>query len=245
MIKNNFFYIVVIAVAAILIIASFTLLFMTGDQDDNGNHDGTADIDKDIITTTYVPVTSGLVDFNGGSIRVSDSSSPLFGLSIDVPQAATDESVDFEISYADVIETPGLPEDAAVASKMIKIETDGSTIWDKYKTFDKAIEVTLPYDASLVSSNETVRYYVYDEEENVLSSAGFFSHDSTNNTISFYTRTFSSFIAVKLDLKDHEYFGKEYAVDTGFRPKNDGFFIANYGSYLESGGMCMGMTLMR
>ncbi|GAH01247.1 unnamed protein product, partial [marine sediment metagenome] len=69
-----------------------------------------------------------------------------------------------------------------------------------------------------------------------------FSDDSDSNTISFYTRTFSSFVAIKLKVADADYFGNEYSVDTGFRPKEDGFFISNYGSYLESGGMCMGMV---
>lgn len=240
--KKFLFYGGVFAVVAILLIASFYVVFMTGDQDSTGDTDVPADIDKDITTTTYVPVTSGPVGYSGGSINVSDSSSPLFGLNIEVPQAAADETVNFDISYSDITGITGLPEDASVAGKMIKIETDGSTTWDKYKTFDKVIEVTLPYDSSLVSSNETVRFYAYDEENKILSSAGFISHDSTNNTISFYTRTFSSFIAIKLSLADHEYFGKDFSEDTGFRPKNDGFYFQNWGSYIEPDGICMGMV---
>jgi len=240
--KKLLFYSVAIAVAAILIIASFYVVFMMGDQDITGDTDVPADIDKDITTTTSVPVTSGAVDYSGGSINVSDSSSPLFGLNIEVPQAAADETVNFDISYSNITGITGLPEEASVASKMIKIDTDGSSTWNQYKCFDKAIYVTLPYDSSLVSSDETVRYYTYDEENNMLSSAGFFSHDSDSNTISLYTRTFSSFVAIKLKVADADYFGREYSVDTGFRPKEDGFFIANYGSYLESGGMCMGMV---
>jgi len=240
--KKLLFYGGVFAVAAILIIASFYVVFMMGDQDSTGDTDVPADIDKNITTITSVPVTSGSVDYSGGSIKVTDSSSPLFGLNIDIPKEATDDTVNFDISYSDITGITGLPEEASVAGKMIKIETDGSTTWDKYKTFDKAIEVTLPYDSSLVSSNETVRFYAYDEENKILSSAGFISHDSASNTISFYTRTFSSFIAIKLSLADHEYFGKDFSEDTGFRPKNDGFYISNYGSYLASGGICMGMV---
>jgi len=230
----------VIAVAALLLIASFYMVFMRGDKDTVD--DTTTEMDIDMTTTSSVPVTSGSVGFSGGSISVSDSSSPLFGLSIDVPQAATDDTVTFDISYSGITGITGLSEGADAAGKLITIETDGSSTWDKYKTFDKAIEVTLPYDSSLVASNETVRFYAYDEEDHVLSSAGFLSHDSAGNTISFYTRTFSSFIAVKLSVADHEYFGKDFSVDTGFRPKNDGFYINNYGSYLESGGICMGMV---
>lgn len=240
--KKFLFYGIVIAVAAILLIASFYVVFMMGDQDSTGDTYVPADIEQDITTTTYVPVTSGLVGYSGGSINVADSSSPLFGLNIEVPQAAADETINFDISYSNITGITGLPEKASVASKMIKIETDGSTTWDKYKVFDKLIEVTLPYDSSLVTSDETVRYYTYDEENKILSSAGFLSHDSIKNTISFYTRTFSSFIAIKLSIKDHEYFGKDFTEDTGFRPKNDGFYFQNWGSYLEPGGICMGMV---
>ena len=238
--SKTMIFIGVIAVVAILIIASFYVGINNGDQDSDGDNGITKDID--VTTTASIPVTSGSVGSSGGSISVSDSSSPLYGFNIDVPQAAADDTVNFDISYSDITEIAGLTESASIASKMINIETDGSTSWDKYKSFDKAIEVTLPYDSSLVTSNETVRYYTYDEENKILSSAGFISHDSTNNTISFYTRTFSSFIAIKLSLADHEYFGKDFTEDTGFRPKNDGFYISNYGSYLESGGICMGMV---
>ena len=239
--SKNFYFIGVIVVVVIVILASFSILFMTGNKDNINNNDNEI-TNKNLITSDFLPVTSGSVEFNGNIISVSDSSNPLSGLIIDIPQAATDESIDFAISYSDVLEATGLPEKASVAGKMIKIETDGSTDWNKYKTFDKAIEVTLPYDSSLVSSNETVRYYIYDEESNMLSSTGFIAQDTLNHTISFLTRTFSSFVAVKLSLADHEYFGNNFSVDTDFRPKTDGFYIPNEGSYLRSGGICMGMV---
>jgi hypothetical protein len=198
---------------------------------------------EDIINIDdYIPATSGSVSGEGGQVSVSDSTNPLYGLNIEVPKFSADEPIDFEISYTDVTEISGLPEDASIVSKLIKIDTDGSTSWNNYKTFDKEVLVTLPYDPNLILPGETVRFYAYDDEVNALSSAGFISQDTESNTISFYTRTFSSFIAVKLSLKDSEYFDKPYSIDTGFRPKEDGFFIRNYGSYLKTGGICMGMV---
>jgi hypothetical protein len=228
-----------IIIVIILVVSQLNFGPSTVDPD---KKDDTDIPDEDIIKTDdFIPVTSGSVSDDGGQIGVSDSINPLYGLNIEVPKFSVDEPIDFEISYTNVTEISGLPEEASVVSKMIKIDTDGSTSWNKYKTFDKAIIITLPYDPSLVLPDEVVRFYAYDDEVNELSSAGFISQDKESNTISFYTRTFSSFVAIKLSLKDSEYFDKPYSIDTGFRPKEDGFFIRNYGSYIRSGGICMGM----
>ncbi len=241
---NKFYFnnkiIGIIGIAIIIIIILLISIFIMGNQ---GNNEDNSIIDNYNITTTNdIHVTSGSIDFNGGNITVDDKSSPLYGLNINLPQGATYDTVNFDISYSNVTEINGLPETASISSKMISIETEGNEIWNEYKSFNKPIEIILPYDSTLVSENETVRYYTYDEENKILSSAGFNFHDKTNHTISFYTRSFSSFIAVKLSLKDYEYFGKNFSIDTGFRPKTDGFYIGNEGSYLESGGFCMGMV---
>jgi len=189
-----------------------------------------------------IPVLSDSVDYNGGTISVSDSSSPLNGLEIDIPDGATSEEIDFDIGYKDVASLSGLPEGASVASKMITINTDGSSVWDEYKSFEKPATVTLPYDTSKVSSDEVVRFYYYDEASKKLDAAGFLSQDEAEGTITFYSGTFSSFIAIKLNIAADELLGYDYSIDTGFRPKTDGWFIANYGSYLKTGGICLGMT---
>jgi len=196
----------------------------------------------EIETGTATQVISQTVQPSGGTIEIIDNSSPLYGLKIEVPEGAAGEDINVTVSYADITGVSGLSEEASTASKLISIETSGFEIWNKYKVFDKAIELTLPYDAILVSAGEPVRFYYYDEENNVLGSAGFLSQDLTNHTITFYTRTFSKFIAIKLALLVSEMVGTNFTVDTGFRPATDGWFITNYGSYLESGGICMGMV---
>lgn len=195
-----------------------------------------------ITTGSETTATSGVATTTGGTIQVSSASSPLNGLKIDVPAAATEENISFSVSYADVSSVAGLPDQASVASKMIKIATSGSDTWNGYKAFDKAILVTLPYDSSLVTGDAPVSFYAYDEDTQTLEATGFVSQDSANHTISFYTRTFSDFIAIKLAMTIAQLLGENYTVDTGFRAANDGWFIPNYGSYLESGGLCMGMV---
>ncbi len=195
-----------------------------------------------IATGTETNVTSGSIAHDGGTIQVNLVSSPLNGLAIEVPPAATDENISFNVSYADVTSVGGLPEKAAIASKMITVETNGSDAWNESEAFDKAVLVTLPYDPSLVLGDGPVRFYAYDEASRTLEAVGFSSQDDTNHTISFYTRTFSRFIAIELSMTVAELLWVDYSVDTGFRPATDGWYITNYGSYLESGGICMGMV---
>lgn len=233
-----------VAVVSILIIAGFYIGFMLGNEESKkGEETSSSGGNKIIIDSgSFIPVTTGSVGSSGGSISVSDYSNPLYGLDIDIPTAASLETIDFDISYADVSNIEGLPENAEVVGKLIRINTTGSSNWNKYKTFDKAVEVTLPYNSDLVSSDETVQFYSYDEESNTLGSAGMISQDRPSSTISFYTRTFSTFLAIKLVLSAYELLGLDYSIDTGFKPATDGWYITNYGSYLESGGICMGMV---
>ncbi|MEW6222674.1 MAG: hypothetical protein AB1476_05150 [Candidatus Hadarchaeota archaeon] len=195
-----------------------------------------------ITTGDETSVTSGSVSHSGGTMQVTTASSPLNGLEIEVPAAATDENISFNVSYADVSSVTGLPANAAVASKMITIETNGSDTWNESKAFNKAVLVTLPYDPDLAAGDGPVRFYAYDENNKTLEAVGFSSQDNAQNTISFYTRTFSKFVAIELSMTVAELLGSDYSVDTGFRPATDGWYITNYGSYLESGGLCMGMV---
>ena len=232
-----------VAVVAILLVAVFYVGFMMGG---NGGGEVGGGVNKvDITTGDNIPVVTSqsVVDYSGGTISVTDSSNPLYGLKIEVPEAAISisDEVDFDISYADITDISGLPEGASVASKMINIKTDGTDIWNKYKAFDKPCTITLPYDPNIVTNEDSVRFYYYDEENDVLDSTGFISQDKSSDTITFYTGTFSNFTAIEISLAVHEFFGQGYSVDPGFRPATDGWFIENLGSYL-TGGNCLGMT---
>ncbi len=187
-------------------------------------------------------VATQSIGATGGTIQ-ADSSSPLNGLKIKVPEAAVNEPVQLQVSYSDITNISGLPQGASVKSKLITVDTSGSSAWNQYKLFDKPVEVTFPYDSSAINDDENpVRFYWYDERTGKLDSAGFFSQDKNAKTITFLTSSFSSFIAIEIDLQIAQLTGTDYSVDTGFRPATDGWFIPNYGSYLQSGGNCLGMT---
>ena len=194
-------------------------------------------------TGSKVSVASSSVGASGGTIEVTDSSSPLYGLKIVVPEAATTEPVQFDVSYSTVSSVSGLQGQAFVASKMITVSTSGSASWNQFKVFDKPVEVTFPYDANAANNdNSPVRFYWYDGQTGKLDATGFLSEDKTAHTITFLSASFSDFVAIRLDLNFSELLGVNYQVDTGFRPSSDGWFIPNYGSYLTSGGMCLGMV---
>ena len=206
----------------------------------------------DIVTGQKTQTTSQTIGSTGGTIQVTDSLSPLNGLKISVPAAATNEPIRFDVSYSTVSTINGLPSGNEVASKVISIETSGSATFNQYKMFEKPVEVTLPYDSSVTNDdNSPVRFYWYDSQTGKLDSAGFLNENKAAHTITFLTGSFSDFVAVRTLLSNAgSAWGIDVPVDSGFRPARDGWLIPNYGSYLTNpgtaqsttGGFCLGMV---
>ncbi|MGD0817601.1 MAG: hypothetical protein ABR986_04300 [Methanomassiliicoccales archaeon] len=231
----------VVAVVAILVIAGVMAVFilpMKG-TNDTVNRDTTPRI---LTTTAFTSVVSGLIGQAGGIISVNSTGNPLKGLKIEVPNAAAQENISFDIKYANVSSVSGLPAGASIASKMIQIGTSGSSSWNHFKLFDSLVKVTLPYDQSLVTNEKAVRFYHYDEVNHSLESTGYDGQSTANNTITFEASTFSKFVAIEVIMSYFENLNSSLSVDSGFRPATDGWYIPNYGSYLENGGVCLGMT---
>ena len=205
-----------------------------------------------VVSGQKTQVASQSIGATGGTIQVTDASSPLNGLKIIVPEAATSEPIQFQVSYSDISSVNGLPQNTAVASKLISIETSGSAAFNKYKMFDEPVRVTLPYDANEPNDDSNaVRFYWYDSQTSKLDSAGFLNEDKTAHTITFLTGSFSDFVAVRTMLNiTGSMLGIDAQVDTGFRPARDGWFIPNHGSYLwntttnatTTNGFCLGMV---
>ena len=231
----------VIAVVAALIIAGalFVLVLPKKAAEDNVSRDTTPRV---LTTSSFTSAATGTVGQSGGSLGVSSSSSPLKGLKIEVPNGAAPENINFDIKYADVNSVSGLPAGTSIVSKIIQIATSGSSTWNHFKLFDSLVKVTLPYDQTLVTDEKAVRFYHYDDVNHTLESAGYDGQSTANNTITFEASTFSKFVAIEVVMSYFENRNSSVTVDTGFRPANDGWFIPNYGSYLENGGVCLGMT---
>ncbi len=217
--RNPKLIVAVVAVVAILLIASLAVLFWPDDGGDSGSE-------------TIGP--------QGGVLSIT--SGALDGLRIEVPSGASESPVDISVTSEAVDDLPGLPDVGSIASRLITISTDGSNSWNAFKMFEKALTVTLPYDEGLVEDEEAVRFYVYDPARDHFEPTGFITQDRETNTITFQASTFSQFVAVEVAMSLLETAGTSLSVDTGFRPAEDGWFIPNYGSYLESGGLCLGMV---
>lgn len=212
-------------------------------------------------TLSAATLNTSTVGSSGGTITSSD----LTSFTIEVPAGAVGEDITFTVSYAPVTAESGLPTGSATASQIVRIETSGSSDWNDYRTFDLPIKVTLPYTPP-AEGEESVRFYVYNED-GTLEPTGFESIDTTNHTITFYTRTFantspdsvlstlrkrataanttySNYVAAGLDTVIESWFLDGVSLDTGFRAATDGFYIPNYGSYYKKskGGNCLGMV---
>lgn len=197
---------------------------------------------EEIVVTkgSLTQATSKALGASGGTVEVTDASNPLNGLKIEVPETAADETINFTVKYATVTSISGLPQNASVASTLISIETSGSDAWNKYKTFNLPTTVTLPYDPNLITPDCPVRFYSYDEQSKNLESAGFLWENPANHTVTFQTATFSSWLAILLNIPTEHLL--EVLSETGFRPKNDGWYIPNLRSYLGGEGNCLGMS---
>ncbi|MCG7845132.1 MAG: hypothetical protein MIO90_06865, partial [Methanomassiliicoccales archaeon] len=220
--RNTLLIVGAVAVVAILLIASMAVLFWPQGQDGDGGllHEI---IPKIIDTGDFVSAASGTIGSIGGAISINNMANALNGLKIEVPQGALESPVDFAISSAVVTDAEGLPDTGEVVSRMISIDTDGTDDWNLFKMFEKVLTVTLPYDPALVGDEEGVRFYQYDAENERLEPTGFLSQDLAGNTITFNAATFSKFVAVEMAMSLFESMNSSFAVDTGFRPNNDGW----------------------
>jgi uncharacterized protein YfaP (DUF2135 family) len=235
--------IVTLIISAVFVFPGVFPASQQGGDSDNTSQQG------DVVMTIGAmnkAVETG-IGTEGGTISVTDTASPLYGLRIEFPESATTENVNVVVSYADVLDISGLPENNSVASKLIKIETSGSAEWDETKHFQSPILVTLPYEPVENKSEPFVRFYYYDREHQILDSAGFVYENLTARTVSFYTASFSEFIGINWKQYlgygwDNAWSTSAFDVDTGFRPATNGWFLANDGSYIDPGGYCLGMV---
>ena len=211
-------------------------------------------------------VAAKTVGTSGGVISVTDANDPLFGFEIVVPEGAADEDISFSISSSEITDNDGLPVEAVIHSRLIKITATGSDEWNTYGMFNKAIKVTLPYN----DTDDAVSWYVHNQDK-TLEPTGMAATDPASNTITFWTRTFansadktvdtaalisataalpssaiySTYVAIGLTQQIWADWSNEAKnIDTGFQSATDGWYIPNYGSYYQAsrGGNCFGMV---
>ncbi|MGM5483246.1 MAG: hypothetical protein ACQESF_07320 [Nanobdellota archaeon] len=217
----------------------------------------------DILTSSQseIALNNKTVSGSGGTITSPDISD----FSIQIPEGAVNEPVEFSVEVADIEQQAGFPVNVDIGSKMYIVSASGSDDWNQYQLFNLPVKVTLPL--SDISDINDWFFYSYNSD-GTLDALGFDTIDKTNKTITFEVRTFgtsktdervpvslrssqdnadtlkSFFVAVGTAKIWEAFLTGDLNVDSGFRPSGEGWYIPNYGAYYKAsrGGNCMGMS---
>jgi hypothetical protein len=178
-----------------------------------------------ISTGKSVTVASTDIPAAGGSITVTDESSPVKGLEILVPASAYTTTTSFTISTAP-IEKHTFGKDFNPITPLISIDNGGAYA-------DEIMSVTIPVD---IPEGYFAMGFYYDSKTGKLEGMATIAQDADSITIG--TRHFSSFLVSMIKLTE-----LTPDIDSGFRPGIDDWQFVNYGSYIEPEGHCAGQSL--
>ncbi|MBN1472519.1 MAG: hypothetical protein JW925_12115, partial [Syntrophaceae bacterium] len=186
-------------------------------------------------------VVSGTIGSDGGTIEVTDSSSPINGTKVIIPAGAIDsgENVKISISYTDTLPGPVNTNDpnAIAAGKVIILSKDND--YD----FLLPVTVTIPYSDAQLQAGDIPSVFYWDETYQKYMSLGVTGINRESKTVTFITSHFSKFVTATIPgLAANIY--NESVSDIPFQYKIDTFFHPNYGSYNPEGlkGNCFGMA---
>lgn len=179
----------------------------------------------------------------GGTITVTDPTSPIVGATVTVPPGAiASGNVHISITHQDNAPGPLLPE--SVAAGAIVVSKTIVLTKDRPGTFDQPITITVPYESSKLDPEDVPSVLYWDESTSRYSAVTVTDFDQASGKVTFQTSHFSLFQAaaikglgqqVRLSLI-------QTTVDTNFRPSPDGFSRGNFTSYSAPGANCMGMS---
>lgn len=183
----------------------------------------------------------------GGTVTVSNTESPINGLTITVPRESYDETRTYSISYAEITEHK-LGEYFNPISPLITIKNGGG-----YS--DEAFDVKIPISKV---DDDFVVGILYDEITGKIEILPTISQDATSitvNTRHFATSTISSGTTlmkgmdgaslgnlVISSLKESVLSGQG-VISSGFTPGIDDWEFPNFGSYISPSGHCAGQSI--
>jgi len=169
------------------------------------------------------PGASEVIGSAGGTVEVTNLSSPLYGIKVEVPPEALD--TDSTISIETTTSSPSHNTDSKASSTIFELKSTNTSY------FNIPVTVTVPYDESLVDDESYIGLFIYNPSTDSWQSTTTYEIDTSNNTISAATMHFSIFQVVSMYLA-----AIGVNVDTGFRPDPNGFDITN------REGWCFGMS---
>jgi hypothetical protein len=162
-------------------------------------------------------------------LTLGDTKSPLYGFELRIPAESHQDDRDYTVSYAPITNTTF--KNVTPVSPLITVENGGGYA-------DKLITVKVP--VRLEADDFAMGFY-YDARTGQLEGLPLLGQDAQSVTL--VTRHFSSFFvsALKVAVLDAAILNGD--IDSGFRPGIDDWQFTNYGSYIEPGGHCAGMSV--
>ncbi|QGY43853.1 hypothetical protein GM418_09345 [Maribellus comscasis] len=119
---------------------------------------------------------SGEIGKAGGEVTITESSSPLNGVTVTIPEGALDKNVNIEVEAS----TNPYQDDRT----FVNFKPDGLE-------FEKPVQITLPYDDHL--NKDSITVYYWDEDNNQTIEIG--NEAVTNNFVTASTAHFSNYSA--------------------------------------------------
>jgi hypothetical protein len=186
--------------------------------------------------------TTSVVSKSGGTVTVTDEKSPIYGAKIEIADETIVQDETIHISYDDALPAPlndqALSLGAKQVSKVLILERSGTT------DFAKAVNVTIPYDRTLLPDDAVPVIVYWDPISKSYSPVSIHKIDREKGTITFFTAHASKYVVLTLDYLTGatEPDLSQFTYDVGFDPTVDSFFVHNFGSYDSPGGNCFGMA---
>jgi len=183
------------------------------------------------------------------TISIDDPQSPIFGTKVlisggTIPLGNVDVSIGYEDVAPGELNVESIAEGATFLSKTIVLSKNMEG------TFDKPLIVTVPYNASLLESDDVPSVFYWNPETASYQAVAVISFDPVAGFVKFQTAHFSKYVVIgskgfSRRLKDSLRPGSSNGivpVTTGFIPSQDSFFRSNISSYSSPGGNCLGMA---
>ena len=171
-----------------------------------------------------IPELTESVPPTGGTLRVTNPISPIYGVVVDFPAGALPQSTEVTIGYNDGSLAPN---SGIYSGANILIEAPG------IREFSQPVEITVPFDQP---NSIPIPYYITGDGS--IRPCQLVKVDRVNKTFTFQTFHASLFTWI-WDLFTSE---PDTLVDTDFEPNEDGFQVINNGSSYNRDGECFGMT---
>lgn len=177
---------------------------------------------------SQVVIARTSVGTNGGTLEVTDPSSPLYGFKLTIPENAMSQATNIEIAISD--RSLALPEALTGKGNVISVESD-------VRKFSVPVSMTIPYD---VKGGEVPTVIAYDNSTGSYSIPPIVGIDETNGRITVLTSHFTDFQTVIYDTRSL------VDVPSQFNIPADAFYITNTAQNLEGtphgAGACYGFA---